>query len=326
MTSIATALSSTPDESGSWPRPAPDYVGRFAPTPSGPLHAGSLVAALGSFLDARAHNGLWLLRLDDLDRPRCPPGTDQQIIRALETHHLRFDETPIRQSQREMRYAEAMKQLAERDRVYRCDCSRSQLRRLARQGKIPTGLAGPIYPGLCRARSIPANQPAGLRFKVPDKVVSFRDRRLGTLRQDVGQELGDVLLQRSDGPYAYHLANVVDDAEFGVSQVVRGADLAELTPVQIALHQAMAQPGPAYLHLPVVLGVDGRKLSKSNHAEPLVAERARDNLIAAAAALGLRAPDRVQGAPQPGIDDLLADWIDQWRLRYPLAADSPDSS
>lgn len=295
------------------------YVGRFAPTPSGPLHAGSLVAALGSFLDARAQNGRWLLRIDDLDAPRCPPGTDTDIIDTLLRHGLQFDGDPIWQSRQYDRYQEALADLSRDDHLFWCDCSRSQLKRMAGAGRIREGLAGPVYPGTCRHRLSPPDHPAGIRFRVPSGMLILPDRQLGEIRQDPSEELGDVLLKRSDGPMAYHLANVVDDADMGITHVVRGADLAELTPVHVRLQQALKLDPPSYMHLPVLYGPDGRKLSKSNQAEPLRSDRALENLDQAAQALGL--PPAEYG----DIETQLASWIDAWRERYVTPASETSS-
>lgn len=286
------------------------YVGRFAPTPSGPLHAGSLVAALGSFLDARAQNGRWLLRIDDLDDARCPPGTDTDIIDTLLHHGLYFDGDPVWQSRQHDRYEEALADLSSDDHLFWCDCSRSQLKRMAGAGQIREGLAGPVYPGTCRHRLSPPDYPAGIRFRVPAGTLILPDRLLGEIRQDPSEALGDVLLKRSDGPVAYHLANVVDDADMGITHVVRGADLAELTPVHIRLQQALKLDPPIYMHLPVLYGPDGRKLSKSNQAEPLRPEQALKNLDQAAQTLGL--PPAAYG----NIETQLAAWVDAWRERY----------
>ncbi len=286
------------------------YVGRFAPTPSGPLHAGSLVAALGSFLDARAQNGRWLLRIDDLDAPRCPPGTDVGIIDTLLRHGLQFDGEPIWQSRQYDRYQEALADLSHDGHLFWCDCSRSQLKRMAGAGQIREGLAGPVYPGTCRHRLCPPDHPAGVRFRVPSGMLILPDRRLGEIRQDPSEALGDVLLKRSDGPVAYHLANVVDDADMGITHVVRGADLTELTPVHVRLQQALRLDPPSYMHLPVLFGPDGRKLSKSNQAEPLRPEQALENLDQAARTLGL--PPVAYG----DIETQLASWVDAWRERY----------
>jgi len=307
MTSIAQSSNSTEKKAGQ-----ASHVGRFAPTPSGPLHAGSLVAALGSFLDARAHEGRWLLRIDDLDQPRCPPGTGEGIIDMLLRHGLSFDGSPVWQSERLELYRQALADLEQTGHSYRCGCSRSQLKRLAQAGKIAQGLAGPIYPGTCRLHPPPAGEPAGIRFRVPAGRLALPDRRLGFIRQDPSAEMGDILLRRSDGPVAYHLANVMDDAEMGVSHVVRGADLADLTPVQVRLQEALGLPRPDYMHLPVLYGADGRKLSKSNQAEPLQAERAAENLEAAAKALGL---PEATGRP---IESKLDFWIEQWRAMHAI--------
>lgn len=289
-------------------RPRP-YVGRFAPTPSGALHLGSLVAALGSWLDARAHQGRWLLRLDDLDAARCRPEHAATILAQLHDHGLIPDNEPIIQSQRSSIYAHALQNLIAQGHAYRCACRRTALRAAVQQGDIREGWAGPIYPGTCRRHPPEPNATAGWRFAVPIEPVAFNDRVQGVLRQSLTETVGDPLLQRSDGVIAYHLAEVVDNQAMGISHVVRGADLAELTPLHLALHPRLypnAAP-PAYAHIPIVQDAAGRKLSKTNHAPALNGANAQDNLRAAARHLQLSTAD----SPQP-ISALLEQWVAQW--------------
>lgn len=294
--------------------PLPLYVGRFAPTPSGPLHRGSLVAALGSYLDAKAHRGLWRLRMDNLDRQRCQTETEQIILDQLAAHGLRPDGPIIRQHARYDSYRLALDTLQRRQAVYRCNCTRNTLRANAAAGRIPSGMAGPIYPGTCRHQPPPDGESAHWRFRVPLEEVQLWDRRLGTFAQHLPDTVGDTILQRADGVFAYHLAEVVDNAEHLITDVVRGADLAPLTPLHHAIHRALypERPHPRYLHLPVLYDAAGRKLSKTNHAPPLDPRDARDNLIQAAQTLGL-CTVRSREDPDEQLDELLRDWTDQWR-------------
>jgi glutamyl-Q tRNA(Asp) synthetase len=249
------------------------YVGRFAPSPTGPLHAGSLVAALASWLDARAHRGRWLLRIEDVDGPRCVPGADREILRQLHTLGLQPDEVPVWQSQRGVLYQPALDRLVAGGLAYPCGCTRKDIEAaLAAQGHVPQRHGELVYPGTCRAGL--HGQPArAWRLRCSDGtqplVVGWQDRRLGAQTQDVTQAVGDFVLRRADGLWAYQLAVVVDDAAQGISDVVRGEDLADNTPRQIHLQRALGLPLPRYLHTPLVRGPNGEKLSKQNGAEPL---------------------------------------------------------
>jgi len=286
------------------------YHGRFAPTPSGPLHAGSLVAALGSFLDARAHGGRWSVRIDDTDRARCRPETVDEIIGQLHAHHLLPDSEVRFQSHHTARYEAALARLEAAGRLYRCRCTRKRLREHARtQGEV-IGAIGPVYPGFCREDTVSSEERHALRFRVISGDRRVEDCRLGVLRQNLIEEVGDPVLRRADGPIAYHLANVVDDAEMRITHVVRGEDLAPLTPLHVELAEALGHRPPDYQHLPVLTGPDGRKLSKTNHAPSLDNHRAAENLCEAARVLGLEAT-----TPDQPVDHLLDDWIAQWTRR-----------
>ena len=233
------------------------YVGRFAPSPTGPLHLGSLVAALGSYLDARQHGGRWLLRIEDLDAARVHPGCADEIQRTLEHLGLHWDGPVEYQSHRGALYEEAIQALGERALTYACHCTRRTL---------AAGEDG-AYPGTCRDRP-QAQGPAALRFRVDDAAsVSFIDRFQGPA-QFAMRALGDVIIRRRDGIIAYQLAVVVDDAQQGVTDVVRGADLLPSTPWQLLLQRALALPTPSYGHLPVVVEPDGAKLAKSRRSLP----------------------------------------------------------
>lgn len=259
---------------------AQPYRGRFAPTPSGPLHFGSLVAALGSYLDALSHAGTWLVRIEDVDPPRNVPGASDAILRTLEAYGFEWEETVQYQSQRSDAYQEALEQLRQLGRVYACSCTRKQLADIARRG-----VDGPVYPGTCRARPN-FDYAAALRLHVPAGRIVFADGQQGLVACDVATECGDFVLQRADSVYAYHLAVVVDDAAQGVSHVVRGADLLTSTPRHIILQRLLGLDAPNYLHLPVVLDEHGRKLSKQTLAAPIDARAPLPGLLQAAAFLG----------------------------------------
>ena len=290
------------------------YVGRFAPSPTGPLHAGSLVAALASWLDARAHGGRWLVRIEDVDQPRCVAGADRLILRQLADCGLLPDAQPEWQSARSALYQAALDDLVSAGRAYPCGCSRKDIgQALAALGRPRERHAELVYPGTCRA-GLHGRAPRAWRFRVEPGVVHWIDRRLGAQQQDVEAEVGDFVLRRADGPWAYQLAVVVDDARQGITQVVRGEDLADNTARQIRLQQALQLPTPGYLHTPLVLGPDGEKLSKRNGARPLDTSEPLAALNRAAAVLGLAA----HGGP---VGDALGAWQRQWRDSYNPAGD-----
>ncbi len=249
------------------------YVGRFAPTPSGPLHEGSLVAALASWLDARAHHGSWLVRIEDLDTPRNEEGADQIILGQLAICGLVGDEEPLVQSHRVAAYEEAMLQLADAGQVYPCGCSRREVEQLLTTlGFLQERDDERVYPGTCRGglRGKPARAMRVLTtLGGEDITIRWIDRRLGRQRQNVTREVGDFVVKRADGIFAYQLAVVVDDAYQGITHVVRGEDLADNTARQIHLQRLMGLPEPQYLHTPLVIGIDGHKLSKQNNAVAL---------------------------------------------------------
>ena len=258
------------------PSPPPDgYRGRFAPSPTGPLHAGSLVAALGSWLDARKNQGKWLLRIEDLDTPRCIPGADQEILRQLLACGLSWDEEPTWQSEHQERYQKALERLNELQTIYPCTCSRQTIANaLEAQGVLTPRKQEMVYPGTCRPNPIKANEgisklsPAvAWRLALPPKLaIEFEDLLLGKQHQDLSREVGDFVLRRRDGVFTYQLAVVVDDAEQGITHIVRGADLLSNTARQIYLQELLGYQTPAYLHLPLVLDEHGEKLSKQTLA------------------------------------------------------------
>ena len=269
---------------------APSYIGRFAPTPSGHLHFGSLVAALASYLDARAAGGRWLLRMEDLDPPREMPGAQAAILDALERYGFEWDGELVRQSERHEAYAEVLNRLFSMGLAYACTCSRKQLE--AYHG---------IYPGLCRNAGH-SMENAAIRIRVPELEYRFEDRVQGSFSQHLGREVGDFVICRRDGLYAYQLAVVLDDAAQGVTDIVRGADLLDSTPRQILLQRALGLPTPRYLHLPLMVDASGHKLAKSSAAPAVEVQHPLQALQAAWQALGQPA-----GSPPMQLD--VASWL-----------------
>ena len=274
------------------------YTGRFAPSPSGPLHAGSLVAALASFLDARAHHGRWLLRIEDVDIPRTVRGADRIILRQLQTLGLQADAPPVWQTQRQRLYAQALARLQAQGLAYPCTCHR---------GELPPG----PYPGTCRLRRPPLGNRASWRFWVPPGIETFTDRALGPQAQDVAHEVGDFILRRTDGLWAYQLAVVVDDADQGVTDIVRGTDLLDSTARQRKLARALGLSSPRTLHVPLVVDSAGHKLSKQNHAPPLDLHDPLLTLRQAWQALGFA------GFPARTPEDFWPEATRRWAARFP---------
>lgn len=325
-----------------FPRPA--YIGRFAPSPTGPLHAGSLVAALASWLDARAHGGSWLVRIEDIDPPRCQPGADQEILRQLAACGLHSDGPVVWQSQRHALYAQALERLVQAQWAYPCGCTRKDIEAawqamgLAHERHVERP-----YPGTCRSglhgkparawrfalqpwiTKYPPNhaqvpvETAHTAIKIdteaPIGLVHWQDRRLGALQQDVLAAVGDFVLRRADGLWAYQLAVVVDDDDQGITDIVRGEDLADNTPRQIVLQQALHLPRPRYLHTPLVRMANGEKLSKQHGAPAVDLTNPVAALTQAAACLGLPAPG--PGPFASNLSDTLAFWVRHWQETYP---------
>ena len=261
-------------------------TGRFAPSPTGPLHLGSLVAAVGSWLFARAEGGRWILRMEDIDTPRVVAGSAEEILDALRRYALEWDGEVVWQSQRTALYERALNELREKDLVYDCACSRADLQRAA---SAPLGSEA-VYPGTCRNGIAPGKTARAIRFRAPDEIIAFDDRIVGHQQENVAERTGDFVVRRADGLFAYQLAVVVDDAEQGVTQVVRGADLLASTPRQIALQRALGYPTPDYAHLPLVVNPDGSKLGKRDGALPLPKlddDRVRETLNVALRHLGI---------------------------------------
>ncbi len=311
------------------------YIGRFAPSPTGPLHAGSLVAALASWLDARAHGGQWLVRIEDVDTPRCVHGAELTILTQLAACGLVPDAPPVFQSHRSALYQRALDQLIESGTAYPCGCTRQDIARvLAASGQARQRHGELVYPGTCRrgldgrparawrlqldknehnsafaqtGRSLSATEfIANSVTNMLETEVVWHDRRLGPQHQNVSREVGDFVLRRADGLWAYQLAMVADDAAQGITHVVRGADLADNTARQILLQRALGLPTPHYLHTPLVLGANGEKLSKQNGAQALDTLDPLAALNRAATVLGLAA----QAGP---VADALAAWVNAWR-------------
>ncbi len=261
--------------------------GRFAPSPTGPLHFGSLVAAVGSYLDARTRGGEWLLRMEDVDTPRNVQGAADGILRTLAQFGFAWDGPVLYQSTRGEAYAAALADLRERGRVFGCACSRKEIVDSARRQAID---GGPAYPGTCRG-GLPAGQAArAWRLRVDEQPVAFEDRLQGRIEQQLERDVGDFVLLRADGLYAYQLAVTVDDAFQGISDVVRGADLLASTPRQIWLQRCLGVATPHYAHLPVAANAAGEKLSKQTLAPALDAAQAAATLVAALNFLGQGAP------------------------------------
>jgi glutamyl-Q tRNA(Asp) synthetase len=261
------------------------YIGRFAPSPTGPLHKGSLVAAMASFLDARTHDGQWLVRIEDVDEARTIPGAADAILRSLDTFGMRWDGAVVWQSERKDLYREAFQRLG--NHAYPCGCTRREIAD-SRIGVASDGAA--VYPGTCRNGLGPGKSARAYRLRVPDdasECITFEDRWVGAVTQHLATEVGDFVLKRADGFWAYQLAVVVDDAAQGVTHIVRGADLLDSTPRQIYLQRLLGMHTPHYLHVPVVTNAKGEKLSKQTGAYALDAARPLDELISAARFLQL---------------------------------------
>lgn len=294
------------------------YIGRFAPSPTGALHAGSLATALASWLDARAHGGRWLLRIEDVDTPRCVPGADAVILRQLAACALLPDAAPVWQSQRGALYQQALDALSASGHAFACACSRKNIEQAqhAQGVQRDRGQALP-YPGTCRPKhgGLRGRPARAWRFHTgwPESSapIAWHDRRLGAQSQHLPSAVGDFVLKRADGLWAYQLAVVVDDAAQGITHIVRGADLADNTPRQIALQRALGLPTPQYLHTALVLAADGEKLSKQHGAEAFDPEHPVPALLAAASHLGLATPARHEHIPS-----LLQTWVKQWQARF----------
>lgn len=301
-------------------------VGRFAPSPTGPLHFGSLVAALGSYALAKQSGGRWLLRIEDLDTPRVLPGAEDDILRTLDSFGFAWDGPVIRQSERTDAYTEAFQRLLKMEMIYPCGCSRAEI---ARSATAPhDGEAELVYPGTCRTGLLPGKEARAWRLRVPDPTITFTDLIQGRRSENLADTCGDFVIKRADGPFAYQLAVVVDDAFQKVNQVVRGADLLSSTFRQIHINRLLGLPLPLYAHLPLITAPDGGKLSKRDMSVSLLSkdftmQDRRRILAGAAACLGMVIPDDMQGAAPA---ELLSFVVENVRLSYvpagPLRAPS----
>jgi glutamyl-Q tRNA(Asp) synthetase len=281
----------------------PIYKGRFAPSPTGPLHFGTLVAAVGSYLQARAQQGEWLMRIEDVDTTRSVPGATEDLLQTFEVFGFEWDGEVIYQSQRTELYEQALAVLSEKEDIYPCTCSRKQI-----ADAIVEGAPFSIYSGKCRFRTLPFEEEHALRIRVDESTIEFNDAVMGQYSQQLIAEVGDFIVKRRDGLFAYQLAVVVDDALQGVTEVVRGADLLDSTPRQIYLQQRLGYAQPDYLHLPLVVDKNQQKLGKSTGGAALDKSQPAKSLFAALKHLGQQPPDKLESA------DLDSLW--QWAIEH----------
>lgn len=282
-------------------------IGRFAPSPTGPLHFGSLVAAVASYCDAKSQGGQWLLRIEDVDTTRQVEGASEDIIRTLQRYGFEWDGEIVYQSQRSEYYEQALTRLRNLGLAYPCTCSRKEIADSSTQ----QGIEGVIYPGTCLHHPIKPNTPIAWRLKTPAKRISFEDRIVGWQQHNIGQDIGDFVIKRADGLFSYQLAVVVDDAMQGITHVVRGADLLQSTTRQIYLQQCLGYAPLLYTHIPLVLNNHGQKLSKQTLATALPSDNVKDTLINALHFLPF--------LPQPfptfsSLSDLWRWAIDHWQM------------
>jgi glutamyl-Q tRNA(Asp) synthetase len=292
------------------------YRGRFAPSPTGPLHFGSLVAAVASYLEAKSRAGEWLVRMEDLDTPRNVPGAADDILRALTACGMRWDDAVIYQSARTDAYHAELHRLRALGLVYPCACSRREI-----ADSAVSGIEGPVYPGTCRAGLAPGKTVRAWRIDVRGADIRFDDAIQGPMHQDLATDIGDFVLLRADHVYAYQLAVVVDDAEQGITDVVRGADLLDSTPRQIFLHKLLKFTPPRYCHVPVAANANGEKLSKQTHAAAVDYARPQAALVPALRFLGQQPPDDLVDA---NIGEFWNWALRNWRIdRVPRARSAP---
>jgi glutamyl-Q tRNA(Asp) synthetase len=283
----------------------PPYRGRFAPSPTGNPHLGTLIAAVASYLQARVNKGEWLLRIEDVDTTRRVAGAADAMLRTLDKFGFEWDAEVIWQSKRSLVYAQALEQLNAAELVFPCACSRKLLAQTAIE-------QSGIYPGTCRAQKLPFPHEHAIRIRAPDISIGFDDAIFGEYQQSLASECGDFVIKRRDGLFAYQLAVVVDDAEQGITEIVRGADLLDSTPRQIYLQQCLDYVQPDYLHLPLVLDHEGRKLSKSEAAAELNPERPSKSIYAALKHLGQQPPAELARA---GIIDIWQWAVENWNIQ-----------
>ncbi|ACT48402.1 tRNA glutamyl-Q(34) synthetase GluQRS [Methylotenera mobilis] len=280
------------------------YIGRFAPSPTGPMHFGSLVAAVASFCEARVNQGRWLVRMEDLDKPREIQGAADTILKQLAAFGFEWDDTVVYQSQRSELYADALNQLNNKQLIYPCTCTRKEIA----DSSTAFGIDGRIYPQTCLHKATKPNTAIAWRIKTHDATISFHDKIQHGVQQHIGLDVGDFILKRADGLFAYQLAVVVDDAAQGITHIVRGADLLNSTPRQIYLQQELGFPTPQYAHVPVAANANHEKLSKQTLAKPIEIGTASQLLYDALCFLGQQPPASISTAPLNTI------W--QWALAY----------
>lgn len=291
----------------------PHYRGRFAPSPSGLLHMGSLVTATGSYLQAKSQQGEWLVRIDDIDPPREQSGASEHILNTLEAFGFEWDGDVLYQHQNQQHYQEAVMQLLKKKLAYSCSCSRAQIMKLnpRKDGKI-------IYPGTCRTGARANFAEQSIRLRCDENVIEFFDVLQGKQRFNLEKSQGDFIIQRRDGYFSYHLASGIDDAEQGITEVVRGADLLECTPCQLHVQNKLQLASPQYCHLPIIVNPDGQKLSKQSHAEAIHPDNAVSLLYNALILLGQ--------SPPADIMDASRDELWQWAIRHWQIKDVPADS
>ncbi len=281
-------------------------IGRFAPSPTGPLHFGSLIAAVGSYLQAKHNSGLWYVRIEDLDPPREVPGAADSILHTLEKYGFQWDSSILYQSQRGKYYQEALNSLLNNHQAYPCTCSRKMIQQIARQGR-----EGLIYPGTCRQNTGQPDKQYSIRIRCHNQAISFGDALQGTISQRLETDAGDYVIYRSDGFAAYQLAVTIDDAAQKISEVVRGSDLLYSTPRQIHLQQQLGYSTPHYIHLPIAVNHQGKKLSKQTHAPALSVDNPLPALIKALQFLNQSPPETLQEAT---LDEFWQWAIQHWQL------------
>jgi glutamyl-Q tRNA(Asp) synthetase len=281
-----------------------NYRGRFAPSPTGPLHFGSLIAAVGSYLQTKSNDGEWLVRIEDIDTPRNVPGAADEILRTLEAFGFQWDGEVAYQSRREKFYRAALEQLAAQGATFPCACSRKEI-----ADSSLLGIEGPVYPGTCRNGLAPGRDARATRIRVDETRIEFTDLIQGRIAQNLGGEIGDFVLRRADGIHAYQLAVVVDDADQGITEILRGADLLASTPRQIFLQQQLGFATPRYGHLPIAINRAGEKLSKQTLAPAIDPRNAAALLFDALSFLGQNPPPELrQSRQQPLWDWALSHW------------------
>lgn len=285
----------------------PEYIGRFAPSPTGPLHFGSLVAAVASYCDAKSAQGKWLLRIEDVDKPREVKGAAQSIVDTLAAFGFEWDDDIVYQSNQIAHYEQALSQLKQKFLAYPCTCSRKEI---ADSSNLQ-GIEGVIYPGTCLHQPIKSNAPIAWRIKTQVLTSEFKDAIQGDIRQDLSNEIGDFVIKRSDGLFAYQLAVVVDDALQGVTHVIRGADLLMSTPRQIYLQHLLNLPATQYAHIPIVKNAAGEKLSKQTLAAAINPQQAKQQLLDALSFLNQSPPDSLY---QATLNEIWHWAISNWKL------------